>query len=107
MLVIHIDIRVRAADLPDFLTAMEHNATNSLLEPGVLRFDAVQDNDDPTHIALVEVYRDRAAHEAHRQSAHYLAWREAVADMMAEPRKGVQFSPLFRTAEDQWRSTPA
>jgi len=107
MLVIHVDIRVRAADLPEFLVATERNAKSSLTEPGILRFDVIQDNADPTHIVLVEVYREPAAHEAHRQTAHYLAWREAVADMMAEPRIGVQFSPLFRTAEVQWRSESA
>ena len=58
MLVIHIDIRVRAADLPEFLAATERNATSSLTEPGILRFDVVQDNADPNHIVLVEVYRD-------------------------------------------------
>ncbi|MET0966978.1 MAG: putative quinol monooxygenase [Nakamurella sp.] len=107
MLVIHVDIRVRAADLPDFLTATERNATSSLTEPGILRFDVVQDNADPTHIVLVEVYRDPDAHAAHRQTSHYAAWRDAVAGMMAEPRTSVQFSPLFRTADDEWRSGSA
>ena len=107
MLVIHVDIRVRAADLPDFLAATERNATNSLNEPGILRFDVVQDNADPTHIVLVEVYRDPDAHAAHRRTSHYATWRDAVADMMAEPRTAVQFRPLVQTAENQWRSGSA
>jgi autoinducer 2-degrading protein len=104
MLVIHVDIRVRSADLVEFLAATERNATSSLSEPGILRFDVVQDDADPTHIVLVEVYRDRSAHAAHRETAHYATWRDAVANMMAEPRSSVQYSPLFRTADDQWRS---
>jgi len=107
MLVIHVDIRVLADALPDFLTASERNASNSLSEPGILRFDVVQDVADPTHVVLVEVYRDPAAHAAHRQTQHYEAWRDAVADMMAEPRTSVQFTPLFSTADEQWRSGPA
>jgi autoinducer 2-degrading protein len=107
MLVIHVDIRVRAADLPDFLVATERNAKSSLTEPGILRFDVIQDNADPTHIVLVEVYREPAAHGAHRETAHYATWRDTVADMMAEPRTAVQFSPLFHIADDQWRSNPA
>ena len=107
MLVIHIDIRVRSTDLAEFLAATQRNATSSLTEPGILRFDVVQDNADPTHIVLVEVYRDPAAHAAHRATEHYAVWRDAVADMMATPRSSVQYSPVFQTSDDQWRSQPA
>lgn len=106
MLVIHVDIHVVAAALPEFLAATERNAAASLGEPGVLRFDVVQDINDPNHIVLVEVYRDPAAHAAHRQTQHYATWRDAVAEMMSEPRTSEQYSPLFATSDDQWRSGP-
>jgi (4S)-4-hydroxy-5-phosphonooxypentane-2,3-dione isomerase len=104
MLVIHVDIRVLPDSLPQFLLATERNASSSLTEPGVLRFDVIQDNADPTHVVLVEVYRDAAAHAAHRQTPHYATWRDVVAEMMAVPRSSVQYSPVFRTGDDQWRS---
>lgn len=107
MLVIHVDIRVRSADLPAFLVATERNATSSLTEPGILRFDVVQDNADPTHFVLVEVYRNPEAQAAHRQTSHYAQWRDTVADMMAEPRTSVHYSPVFQSADDQWRSRRA
>ncbi|MET0863343.1 MAG: putative quinol monooxygenase [Nakamurella sp.] len=107
MLVIHVDIRVLAAALPEFLAATELNATSSLTEPGILRFDVIQDNADPTHVVLVEVYQDKDAHAAHRQTPHYARWRDTVADMMAEPRTSAQYSPVFQTTAAQWRSEPA
>ena len=91
LLVVHVDIAVRPDQVPAFLAATEANATASRTEPGVLRFDVLTDRADPAHVVLVVVYRDAAAAAAHKATAHYLAWRDAVAPMMARPRAGVQY----------------
>ena len=71
------------------------NARESVKEPGVARFDVVQQQDDPTRFVLVEVYRDANAAVAHKETKHYPIWRDAVAPMMAEPRQSVKFSNVF------------
>ena len=63
-------------------------------EPGIARFDVVQDTADPTHFVLVEAYRTADAPAAHKETAHYALWRDTVADMMAEPRSSVKFAPV-------------
>ena len=78
-----------------FKAATIANASESVKEPGIARFDVVQDNDDPTHFVLVEVYRTADDPARHKETAHYLAWRESVADWMAGPRQGVPFNGLF------------
>jgi (4S)-4-hydroxy-5-phosphonooxypentane-2,3-dione isomerase len=100
MLVVHVDIQVRPEDLPDFLAATTANARASLEESGVLRFDVIQDHADPTHVVLVEVYRDDEAAAAHKDTAHYATWRDAVAPMMAVPRKSTKFSAVFPTGAE-------
>ena len=95
MLVVHVHIRVRPEHLEAFKTASLANARASVREPGVARFDVVQQADDPTRFVLVEVYRTPAAPAAHKETAHYQAWRDAVASMMAEPRTSVKFANLF------------
>ena len=86
MLIVHVHVRVRPGHAADFLAETLVNARASLGEPGVLRFDVIQDNDDPDHVVLVEVYRDADAAAAHKQQPHYATWRDTVAEMMAEPR---------------------
>jgi len=95
MLVVHVHVRVRPEHLEAFKTASLANARASVREPGVARFDVVQQADDPTRFVLVEVYRTPAAPAAHKETAHYQAWRDAVAPMMAEPRTSVKFANLF------------
>jgi (4S)-4-hydroxy-5-phosphonooxypentane-2,3-dione isomerase len=70
-------------------------------EPGVVRFDVLQDQSDPAHVVLVEVYRDAAAAAAHKETPHYATWRDSVADMMAQPRESVKFAPVFPTAAEE------
>jgi autoinducer 2-degrading protein len=91
LLVVHVDVAVRPEDVDDFLAATEVNAVASRAEPGILRFDVLTDRDDPAHIVLVEIYRDQAAADAHKQTAHYAQWSEAVAPMMARPRSRVRY----------------
>jgi autoinducer 2-degrading protein len=102
MLIVHVHVRVRPDDVPAFLDATLANARASVAEPGVLRFDVVQDEADPAHVVLVEVYRDADAAAAHKATAHYATWRDAVAAMMAEPRASTKFAPVFPTDAGSW-----
>ena len=95
MLVVHVHVRVKAGCLEAFKTATLANAQASVREPGIARFDVVQQNDDPTRFVLVEVYRDAAAPAAHKETAHYALWRDTVAPMMAESRASVKFGNVF------------
>jgi autoinducer 2-degrading protein len=102
MVILHVHARVQSEHLDAFRDATRENARNSVQEAGVLRFDVVQQSDEPTRFVLVEVYRDEAAIEAHRQSAHYAKWRELVEPMMAEPRSRTLFKAVFPD-EENWR----
>jgi autoinducer 2-degrading protein len=102
MLVVHVHVTVKSDRVQEFLEAIGPNARASLDEPGVVRFDVLQDLSDPAHVVLVEVYRDEAAAAAHKDTAHYATWRDAVADMMAAPRQSVKFSAVFPEAAEQW-----
>lgn len=95
MLVVHVQVRVKPEFVDAFKAATLANASASVREPGIARFDVVQQNDDPTRFMLVEVYRNAAAPAAHKETAHYAAWRDAVAPMMAEPRSSVKYSNVF------------
>ncbi len=105
MLIVHVDVHVVADQIAEFLAATQVNATASLEEPGVLRFDVVQDRADPSHVVLVEVYRDDAAAGAHKETEHYATWRDTVADMMAVPRSSVKFSAVQPADPERW-ATP-
>jgi (4S)-4-hydroxy-5-phosphonooxypentane-2,3-dione isomerase len=104
MLVVHVHVRVRPECAEDFLAATLVNARASLAEPGVLRFDVISDQADPAHLVLVEVYRDTDASAAHKQTPHYAAWRDSVAEMMAEPRASTKFSVVFPSSSEDWAS---
>jgi (4S)-4-hydroxy-5-phosphonooxypentane-2,3-dione isomerase len=104
MLVVHVHARVRPERVADFLAATQVNAQASLTEPGVLRFDVISDRSDPAHVVLVEVYADDDAAAAHKQTPHYAAWRDAVAEMMAEPRASARFAAVFPADGAGWAS---
>ena len=95
MLVVHVHVYVNPDAVEEFKAATVVNARNSVQEPGIARFDVVQDNDDPTHFVLVEVYRSLAATVAHKETAHYATWRDTVAPMMAKPRTSVKFTNVY------------
>jgi len=101
MLVVHVHVRVERDHLEAFLAETRRNAAASLSEPGVRRFDVLQDESDETHVVLYEVYVDQAAADAHKQTAHYARWQEAVAEMMTEPRTRARFTSVF-PGEDGW-----
>jgi autoinducer 2-degrading protein len=102
MLVVHVHVRIRPERIGDFLAATVINARASLAEPGVLRFDVIQDQADPAHVVLTEVYRDDDASAAHKATPHYAVWRDTVADMMAEPRASVRYSVVFPVSSQGW-----
>ncbi len=93
MLVVHV--RVRPADLEAFLAETRRNAAASLEKSGVRRFDVLQDEGDAGHLVRNEVYVDQSAADAHKRTAHYARWRDAVAGMMAEPRTSTRSAVVF------------
>jgi len=95
MLVVHVHVHVKPECVEAFRAATLANARASVREPGIARFDVCQQADDPTRFVLVEVYRTSAAPAAHKETAHYATWRDAVAPMMAEARSSVKFTNLF------------
>lgn len=90
---VHVVVKAEAVDA--FVVATRANHEASVREPGNRRFDVLQSADDPTRFVLYEAYASAADAAAHKQTAHYAAWRDAVAPMMAEPRKGVPMTGLF------------
>lgn len=95
MHVIHVHVHVQPEAVDAFREATLVNAAHSLREPGVARFDVIQQQDDPTRFVLVEAYRTSGAIAAHKDTPHYAAWRDAVTPMMAEPRASVKYTNLF------------
>lgn len=95
MFIVHVFVQVKADQVLAFKEATLANARNSLQEPGVARFDILQQQEDPTRFVLVEVYRTAADPARHKETAHYQRWRDAVADMMAVPRSSVKYDNLF------------
>ena len=95
MLIVHVHVRVKGESVEAFKAATIANARESIKEPGIARFDVIQQQDDPTRFVLVEVYRTPEAPAAHKETRHYQTWRDAVAPMMAEPRVSVKFSNVW------------
>lgn len=95
MLIVHVFVYVKPDAVDAFTAATLENARNSVQEPGVVRFDVIQQGDDPTRFVLVEIYRTAEDPARHKETAHYLAWRDAVEPMMAEPRRSVKYHDVF------------
>jgi quinol monooxygenase YgiN len=101
MLIVHVHVKVKPDCIDAFKEVTIENARQSLKEPGIARFDVVQQNDDPTRFVLVEAYRSVEATAAHKSTAHYAAWRDRMESLMAEPRSSVKYSPVF-PGEEGW-----
>lgn len=99
MFIVHVHVYVKPDHVDAFRDATIDNARNSVKEPGITRFDVIQDLDDPTHFVLVEVYRTREDSARHKDTAHYARWRDRVMEMMAEPRRSVKFANIFPVNE--------
>src|ERR1700722_3771433 len=95
MLIVHVHILVKPDQVDAFKAACIENSRNSMQEPGIARVDVLHQQDDPARFVLVEIYRSALAPAAHKQTAHYREWAEAVADMMAEPRFSVKFVRVY------------
>ncbi len=95
MNIVHVHVHVKSEFVEAFKQATLENASNSVLEEGIARFDVLQQNDDPTCFILVEVYKTAEAPAAHKETAHYAKWRDTVAEMMAEPRQGIKFNNIY------------
>ena len=95
MHILIVQARVKPEFIDAFKQATAINAGNSAKEPGVARFDFLQQQDDPSKFALYEVYRDASAAAAHKQTAHYLTWAEAVSSMFQEPRTRAFYTSVF------------
>jgi autoinducer 2-degrading protein len=95
MLIVQIQIRVKPESIEAFKQATLANAQASVREPGIARFDILQQQDDPTRFVFVEAYRNADAPAAHKETKHYQTWRDTVSSMMAEPRASVKLQNLF------------
>lgn len=95
MHIVVVEVHVVPEKVDAFKQASLVNAQNSLGEPGVARFDVLQQKADPARFILYEAYRTPADADLHKQTQHYFQWKETVAVMMAEPRKGTPHTNLF------------
>jgi len=95
MYIVHVHVQVKPDFVNEFKEATIENAKNSIQEPGVARFDVIQRIDDATRFILIEVYRTMDDPARHKDTVHYIMWRDTVAEMMAEPRHAVKFDNVF------------
>ncbi len=101
MFIVHVFVHVKSKKVEEFKSASMENARNSLKEPGIARFDVIQQQDDHSRFVLVEVYRTANDPARHKETQHYLKWREIVEDMMVEPRRAIKYQNIF-PGEDGW-----
>ena len=95
MQIVHVHVNVKPEFVDAFKQATIENASDSVREVGVARFDVIQQEDDPTKFILIEIYKTADAPAAHKETAHYARWRDTVVEMMAEPRQGVKYTNVF------------
>jgi (4S)-4-hydroxy-5-phosphonooxypentane-2,3-dione isomerase len=101
MHIVQVHVYVKPDFIDAFIQITLENAHSSIKEAGVARFDVLQQREDPSHFILTEVYRDQEAPALHKETAHYLQWREVVEPMMAKPRQGIWYNNLF-PGEEGW-----
>jgi autoinducer 2-degrading protein len=97
MQIVLVHVNVKPEFVESFKQVTLENASNSVKEAGIARFDVIQQADDPTKFILVEVYKTADAPAAHKETPHYAHWRDTVAEMMAEPRQGIKYANIFPT----------
>ena len=102
MLVVHVFIHIKPEYIDVFKEASKENARNSIQEPGIVRFDLIQQTDDPARFVLVEIYRTEDAPAKHKETAHYKKWRDTAEGMMAEPRYSIKYENIYPDDEN-WR----
>ena len=99
MYIVHVFVHVKEEFIDEFKEATIENASNSVQEPGIARFDVIQQQDDPTRFVLVEVYRTQADTGKHKETAHYAKWAETVTDMLVAPRTKLVYDNVFPNDE--------
>jgi (4S)-4-hydroxy-5-phosphonooxypentane-2,3-dione isomerase len=104
MYIVNVHVHVRPEHREEFIAATLDNARNTVQEPGNLRFDVLEQADDPDRFVIYEVYRDEAGMAAHKATVHYARWAEAVNPWMAENRRGVKYAPLFPEKPEQFQT---
>jgi (4S)-4-hydroxy-5-phosphonooxypentane-2,3-dione isomerase len=102
MQIVLVHVHVKPEFVEAFKQASIENASNSVKEPGIARFDVIQQADDPSKFILVEIYKTLEAQAAHKETAHYAKWRDFVAEMMAEPRQGIKYTNIYPT-DESWQ----
>jgi len=95
MFIVHVFVHVKPEFVEDFKVVTLENARDSVQEPGIARFDVIQQLDDPAKFVLVEVYRTSDDSAEHKKTVHYQTWRDTVAEMMAEPRYSIKYANVF------------
>jgi len=100
MFIVHVFVHVKPDKVEAFRAACIENARESIKEPGIARFDCLQQQDDPTRFVLVEVYRTADDPARHKETKHYQKWRDTVADMMAEPRSSIKYTNVYPDDKD-------
>jgi len=100
MHIVHVHIHVKPEFVEAFKQSTVENASKSIQESGIVRFDVIQQADDPTRFILVEIHKTAEASAAHKETAHYRLWRDAVMKMMAEPRQGIRYVSIFPSNEN-------
>jgi len=101
MLIVHVQVHVKPESVEAFRRATLENACKSIKEPGIARFDLIQQADDTTRFVLVEAYRTPEDPARHKETSHYRSWRDTVENMMAEPRKSIKYTNIF-PADTEW-----
>lgn len=102
MLVIHVHIKVKEKHIEMFKTISMENAKKSMLEPGIVRFDILQNNEEPTRFVLNEIYRNLEATAAHKETLHYKKWRDEMENLMSEPRFSEKLTNIFPDDQGGW-----
>lgn len=100
MIILHVHLHVKPEHIAAFKQATIENASNSVREPGIVRFDVIQQVDDPSRFMLLEVYRDAAAQVSHKETAHYHNWVAKVTDMLVEPRTRQTYANVYPPDQD-------
>ena len=95
MHIVHVHVHVKPDFVEAFKQATVENASKSIQERGIARFDVIQQTEDPTRFVLVEVYKTAEASAAHKETPHYKLWRDTVMKMMDEPRQGIRYVNIF------------
>jgi len=102
MLIVHVRVKVKKEFIEEFKSTTLENAKNSVQEKGIARFDILQSEEEPAEFILNEVYMDKNAPAAHKETGHYKKWRAAVEKMMEEPRSSRKFTNIFPEDEGRW-----